>query len=244
MIALALLAAITFTPARPTVGDPITVTFPAPVTVQPAKEYEVVAQRGNQVIVRTFEAKTFTLRTSGGEEVMIPIHSVLPPNDKLQPAPLKPPRAETYPRAPFIAIGVAAVAAIAAWIAVVLLARRRIAKPEIVIDPVERFRSSVMAARSWAALADATRRYLAATDPRLGMELTTRELLARCDDPTVAEVLRQGDLEKFSPWGAVAADFRALVARALAVIPSVSEGPAWAGGAHADLDARDDEGRA
>jgi hypothetical protein len=228
---LILLAAITFTPVRPTVGDPITVTFPAPVTVQPAKDYEVVAHRGNQVVVRTFEAKTFTLRTSGGE-VIIPVHSVLKANDKLDPAPLKPPRAERYPRAPFIAIAIAAAAAIAAWIAVVVLARRRRPKPEIIVDPTEQFRATVLALRAgrWADLADATRRYLAATDPRLGMELTTRELLSECggraaafDCPTIAEILHQGDLQKFSPWGAAPGDFAALARRVLALIPEPVE---------------------
>ena len=81
---LLLLAAITFTPARPTVGDPITVDFPAPVTVQPSKDYEVVAQRGKSVVVRSFEPKTFTLHTSAGD-VMIPVHSVLKPTDPLPP---------------------------------------------------------------------------------------------------------------------------------------------------------------
>ena len=216
---VALLAAVTFTPARPTVGDPVTVTFPAPVTVQASPDYEVVSQRGSVVVVRSFEPKTFTLRTSAGDEVMIPIHSVLAPNDKMQPAPLKPPVVERYPRAPFIAIGVAALAAIAAWIAVAFLARRKKPQPEVVLAPAERFRAGVAAARSWAELADAVRRYLDATDPRLGSELTTRELLARCDDATVAEVLRQGDLEKFSPWGAGPGDLRALAGRALALIP-------------------------
>lgn len=217
---LILLATITFTPARPTVGDPITVTFPAPVTVQQSKDFEIVAQRGNQVVVRTFEPKPFVLHTSASD-VVIPVHSVLQGNDKLDPAPLKPPRAEEYPRAPFIAIGIAAAAAIAAWAAVILLARRRTPKPEIVVDPTEQFRTTVLTLRGerWADLADATRRYLAATDPRLGMELTTRELLARNDDPTVAEVLRQGDLQKFSPWGAAPGDFAALARRALALIP-------------------------
>ena len=211
---LLLLAAITFTPARPTVGDPITVNFPAPVTVQPSNDYEVVAQRGNRVVVRTFQPKTFVLHTSDGD-VMIPVASVLKPSDALAPAPLKPPRAEAYPRRPFIAIGIAALVAILAWVAVILLARRRVVLPEIVVDPAERFRS----ARTWAGLADAMRHYLATTDPRLGLELTTRELLARCDDPTVAEILRQGDLEKFSPWGAAPGDFDALARRALALIP-------------------------
>jgi hypothetical protein len=220
MIALALLAAITFTPARPTVGDPITVNFSAPVTVEPSKDYEVVARRGNSVVVRSFEPKPFVMHTSGGE-VVIPVHSVLQANDKLDPAPLKPPRAEKYPRAPFVAMAIAAAAAIAAWMAVILLARRRTPKPEVVVDPTEQFRATVLALRSdrWADLADAVRRYLASTDPHLGMELTTRELLARNDDPTVAEILRQGDLQKFSPWGAAPGDFTALARRALELIP-------------------------
>ena len=222
IVPLALLAAITinFSPARPTVGDPITVNFPAPVTVKPSKEYEILAQQGNRVVIRTFEPKTFVLHTSASD-VMIPVHSVLTSNDKLDPAPLKPPRMEPYPRRPFLAIAAAALAAIAAWTAVVLLARRRIPRPEIVVDPGEQFRRSVLAMRRdrWADLADATRRYLAATDPRLGMELTTRELLARTDDPTIAEILRQGDLEKFSPWGAAPGDFQALARRALSLIP-------------------------
>src|SRR5436190_1690246 len=134
-----LLAVITFSPTRPTVGDPITVNFAAPVTVAPSPEYEVIAHRGSQVVVRTFQPNPFALHTSGGD-VMIPVHSVLVPNDKLVPAPLKPPRAEGYPRAPFVAIGIAALAAFAAWAAVVLLARRRVTAPESIADPAEQFR--------------------------------------------------------------------------------------------------------
>ena len=221
MIAVLAAVAITFSPARPTVGDPITINFPAAVKVLPSPRYDVVAQRGNQVVVRTFEPKTFELHTSSGD-VMIPVYSVLKQDDKLDPAPLKPPRGEKYPRGPFVAIGIAALAAMAAWTAAALLARRR-AAPPVILDPAEVFRGSVAAAHSWAALADATRRYLAATDPRLGMELTTRELLARCDDPTVADVLRQGDLEKFSPWGAAPGDLDALAQRALGLIPPPAE---------------------
>jgi hypothetical protein len=220
MISVVLLAAITFTPQRPTIGDPITVNFDRPIVVQPSKEYEIVARRGSSVIVRTFEPKTFALHTSDGE-VMIPVHSVLKPNDKLDPAPLVPPRAEPYPRAPFVAIGIAALAAIAAWCGVWLLSRRRAPKPEIVIDPADRFRAALLEVRrdDWALLADATRRYLAAIDPRLGAELTTRELLTRCDDVTVAQILRQGDLQKFSPWGAAPGDATLLAERARTLIP-------------------------
>ena len=214
IIPLLLATAITFTPQRPTVGDPIVVNLPPAVTVQPGEGYEIVARRGNSVIVRTFEPKTFALHTSDGE-VMIPVHSVLAPDDKLEPAPLVPPRAERYPMMPFLAIALAAWIALLAWTFVFILARRRVAPPAIAIDPAEGIRR----ARDWAELADAVRRFLAATDPRLGLELTTRELLASSDDPTVAEVLRQGDLQKFSPWGAAPGDFDALRTRALALIP-------------------------
>ena len=173
------------------------------------------------VVFTLFEVvpKTFALHTSDGD-VMIPVRSVLAPADKLEPAPLVPPRAERYPRMPFVAMAVAALLAMLAWTGVFLLARRRVAQPAIVLNPAEEIRK----ARDWAGLADAVRRYLAATDPRLGLELTTRELLARCDDRTVAEILRQGDLQKFSPWGAAPGDFDALARRALALI--VPEPPA------------------
>jgi hypothetical protein len=74
----------------------------------------------------------------------------------------------------------------------------------------------------WAKLADATRLYLSSLSPHLGVELTTSQLLPRVDAqhvPVIAQILRQGDLEKFSPWGAPAADFDALALRALELIP-------------------------
>ena len=214
IIPLLLATAITFTPQRPTVGDPIVVNLPAGVTAQPGDGYEIVGRSGNSVVVRAFEPKTFALHTSDAD-VMIPVHSVLAPDDKLEPAPLVPPRAERYPVMPFLLIALALWIALLAWTFVFILARRRVAQPAIAIDPAEGIRR----AGDWASLADAVRRYLASTDPRLGLELTTRELLARCDDPAVAEVLRQGDLQKFSPWGAAPGDFDALRTRALALIP-------------------------
>jgi hypothetical protein len=76
---------------------------------------------------------------------------------------------------------------------------------------MDRFRASVGAARNWSQLADAVREYLAATT------LTTTEILDRTDSATVAEILRQGDLEKFSPWGPRAGDLIGLKRRALEV---------------------------
>lgn len=230
MLGIFFLALITtFQPARPTIGDAITIQFAAPTTVQPSADYEVVSQKGSTAVIRTFVPHTITVTgrsADGPVSVMIPIHSVLKPDDKLEPAPLKPPKAETWPRLPFIAIGIAALAAIAAWAAVIFLAKRRVPKPRIVIVPAEEFRSRVMAVRAdapmrWARLADALRAYLAAVRADLGAELTTSELLARTDHAPIAQILRQGDLEKFSPWGAPPADFDEIAKRALEI-------PAWA----------------
>jgi hypothetical protein len=235
MLGLLLLTAITtFQPPRPTVGDPITIDFATPTVVDPSPDYEVVSRGGNRVVIRTFVPRTIAVtgRTAEGPvSVMIPVHSVLKPDDKLEPAPLKPPRPEPWPRLPFVAIGVAVLAAIAAWTAVVLLAKRRTPMPRIVVAPVDAFRARVVALRRdaapmrWARLADAVRAYLAAVRNDLGAELTTSELLRRIDDDAVAKILRQGDLEKFSPWGATPANFDDALSRALE-IPVWAEPPA------------------
>jgi hypothetical protein len=237
MLAILLLTAITtFQPDRPAVGDPITIDFAAPATVDPSPDYEVISRNGRQVVIRTFVPHTIavTAKTADGPvSVMIPIHSVLKPDDKLEPAPLKPPKAEPWPRMPFVAIGVAALCAIAAWTAVVLLARRRKPKTVVVIVPSELFRSRVLGLRRaaigmrWAHLADAVRAYLASVRADLGAELTTKELLARVGEreqlheverrDAVAQILHQGDLEKFSPWGPLPADFDDAVNRALEI---------------------------
>src|SRR5438270_4759214 len=269
MGALLFLLITTFQPAKPTVGDPVTITFAAPTAVNPSADYEVVSRNGNSVVIRTFVPHTITVNAravDGPVSGLIPIHSVLKPDDKLQPAPLKPPKPEPWPRLPFIAIAIAALAAIAAWTAVVMMAKRRLPKPHIVIIPAEEFRRRVRSLRAdapkrWATLADAVRAYLAAVRADLGAELTTSELLARIGETErrrpagwtaagsaassdlageppavqppsrrryegaaaaiVATILRQGDLEKFSPWGAAPADFDGVAARGLEI-------PAWA----------------
>ncbi|MBV8544447.1 MAG: hypothetical protein JO093_17390 [Acidobacteria bacterium] len=269
MLALLFLLITTFQPPKPAIGDPITITFAAPTTVDPSADYEVISRNGNSVVIRTFVPHTITVNAHSAEgpvSVMIPIHSVLKPDDKLEPAPLKPPKPEPWPRLPFVAIGIAALAAIAAWIAVVILAKWRVTRPVIVVAPADEFRRRLRtlrpdAPKRWATLADIVRAYLAAVRTDLGAELTTSELLARIDEETerrrpagwtaagsaatseiageppalqppsrrrydgdaslVATILRQGDLEKFSPWGAAPADFDAIASQALAI-------PAWA----------------
>ena len=99
------------------------------------------------------------------------------------------------------------------------------------IPPDETFRAAVLALSDrtpmrWAKLADAVREYLAATT-EFGSDLTTSELLLRAaawpPHSIVAEILRQGDLEKFSPWGAAPGDFMAAATRALQLIPEPQE---------------------
>jgi hypothetical protein len=229
MGALLFLLITTFQPPKPTVGDPVTITFASPTTVEPSADYEVISRNGNSVVIRTFVPHTITVNgksADGPVSVMIPIHSVLKPDDKLEPAPLKPPKPEPWPLLPFVAIGIAALAAIAAWAAVVMLAKRSVAKPRVVVIPADEFRRRVRSLRPdapkrWATLADILRAYLAAVRPDLGAELTTSELLSRIDHPAIAQILRQGDLEKFSPWGAAPADFGDVAARALEI-------PMWA----------------
>jgi hypothetical protein len=229
MGALLFLLITTFEPAKPTIGDPVTITFASPTTVEPSADYEVISRGGNAVVIRTFVPHTIAVNgraADGPVSVIIPIHSVLKPDDKLEPAPLKPPRPEPWPRLPFVAIGIAALAAIAAWAALAMLAKRRLPKPVIVVVPSDEFRRRVRALRPdapkrWATLADIIRAYLAAVRSDLGAELTTSELLSRVDHPALAQILRQGDLEKFSPWGAAPADFEAISTQALEI-------PAWA----------------
>lgn len=226
MIVLAfVLAAVTATvsPPEPKVGDLITIEFPAPVTIEKSPSFEVVEQVGNRVIVRTFEPKPFIVNG-----VVVPVKSVLAPNDSLAPAPLAPPLEVPYPRAPFLAIALAAFAALVVWLAVWWRAKQA-AKPAIVVPALsaeERFRNAVIALRRsgehprrWAALADETRAFLAATR-HLGSELTTHELLPKLAerDAVVEDILRHGDYEKFAPGGRPAADFEEVAERALQIV--------------------------
>jgi len=218
MIPILLLVTASFRPPAPTVGDLITIEFQQAVRLDASPQYEIVSQRGRRVVIRTFEPKPFAISGRVGDvlfrNMVVPVHSVLTPRDNLSPAPLKPPRNEPYPWMPFVWIGVAALLAIGAWTAVVLLARRAAAAsaPKPAIPPDERFRKAVAAAKSWAQLADAVREYIGATTK------TTTEVLAQTSSSLLDEVLHQGDLEKFSPWGPRPGDLRELKRRALELI--------------------------
>lgn len=215
----------TFSPPAPTVGDWVTITFAGPVKLDPSPAYELVLQQGRRVVVRTFTPRPFALSgVTGGvrfRNLIVPVRSVLKPNDDLKPAPLTPPRAIPYPRAPFIAIAIAALLAVATWALAWYLARRAVRVIEPAITPDERFRRAVAEARThpdrWAVLADATRAYLAETRANLGSELTTTELVPRLDERehVVVDILRHGDMEKFSADGAPPRDFDEVASRAL-----------------------------
>ncbi len=234
MIFALLLVTATFRPAAPTVGDPIVIEFQQPVVLDSSPAYEIVSQQGGRVVVRTFQPRPFAIsgRTGGVHfrNMTVPVRSVLKPKDDLQPAPLQAPRPVPYPPLPFRLIVAAALAAAASWTAAYVLARRVRTRTAAAmpVSPAERFRSAVagLVQRKvpgrWAALADATRLFLASLSPHLGVELTTAQLLPRLDRdaaPVVAQILTLGDLEKFSPWGAPPADFERIAAAALDLIP-------------------------
>lgn len=230
-----LLVTASFRPAHPTVGDLITLDFKQPVTIEPSPQFEIVSQKGSRVVIRTFEPRPFAISGRAGDQrfrnLVIPVRSVLKPRDNMTPAPLKPPRPEPYPRLPFVAMGMAAIVALATWAVVLVLARRAAAArvPRPAVPPADRFRAAVIALRDhpnaprrWARLADALREYLAETG-ELRRDLTTTEVIARAASPVIAEILRQGDLEKFSPWGARPGDFAAVADRALELAPEERE---------------------
>jgi len=234
MITALFLAALTatFQPPKPTVGDLITINFMQPATLDPSPDFEIVSRRGSEVVIRTFKPASIALSgVSGGvrfRNLVVPVRSVLAPNDNLAPAPLAPPRIPSQPLVPLIAIAVALLLAIGGWITAYLLSRRKQIKPIVVLAPAERFRvavaKSAKAKQRWASLADATRAYLA--DRGFGAELTTSQLLAHLHDDVIEDVLSRGDLEKFSPWGAPAGDFDAIAAKALELIDRFEPQPA------------------
>jgi len=213
----------TIHPAAPTVGDPIAIDFPAPVALDRSPSYEIVSQHGAHAIVRTFEAKPFVVSGRMGnvtfKNLVVPVRSVLKGKDTMTPAPLIAPRAEAFPVSVMIAIAIL-VALIAIVVAALLRRRKKPAAVVPEVPPAERFRKAVLALRGepdtperWAKLADALRDYLAATGG-IGRELTTAEVVARMREPVVADVLRHGDREKFSPWG-TEGDFEAVTENVL-----------------------------
>jgi hypothetical protein len=234
MILILALVTATLQPASPKVGDLITVTFPAPVVLDASRDYEVVSRDGNRVVVRTFQPKPFalsgTMGTTRFRNLKVPVGSVLKQGDDLQPAPLAPPQPLPYPPLPWYAIAAAALCAIAAWVAW-WRGRERVEAVVPPLAPEERLRAAVRTLVEnpsyelrWAALANETRVYLNATRPNLTGDLTTTELLPRLGERerVVEEILRQGDLQKFSKRGAAPRDFEELAMQVLHVATGFS----------------------
>jgi hypothetical protein len=235
----------THTPAAPTVGDRVAVHFEIAgderVMLDRSAEYEVISSSRDGAVVRTFKPQPVVLsgRVTGPRgglafrRLILPMHSVLRKGDDGKPAPLTPPVAIPPPITSWIALAVAAAVAVAAWIVLYRMARQP-AIPAMAPPPApdEELRAAVAAIRSesslrWAALADATRHYLARMVPlQLGHELTTRELLAQLPSVSalsewqalVRQIVVEGDLDKFSPWGA-SAEIESILAETLRVLP-------------------------
>lgn len=234
---------VQYQPAQPRVGDPVTITYRVGsgqrVEVAAGENYEVVSSSPNGAVVRSFRPGAFVVQgaiagpdgrsTFRGPEVRV--GSVLGPKDDLKPAPLVPPRPVPRPAyARKLIWGAAAFAALA-WLALFALSRLR-PRHEAVGHFEERF-DFEMFVRSLhgrpltqvdiAELADATRRHLG-----LGLELTTTELLAslRADEHRLRvarEILSQGDLAKFAPWGSPAAGTDRLARAAESLITPAKE---------------------
>jgi hypothetical protein len=252
-VIVALLVAIvtsqaSVSPAKPTVGDAITIRMQgAPFEVRPSAEIEIVSASPNEVVLRSFRPGPlrveYETRVPGEVpatgSVEIEIASVLARDDKLEPAPLRPPRPLPRDDTAWVAIGVAAGVALLSWLALALLLRRRAtpALPQLPAfeDPAQAFRAALARIRSlhddeaeWVALSSATRAYLAATDAALGVELTTSELLVAmrrsgrrsAETAAVESILRGGDWAKFSPFGAPQVEIASLVDDAEALIPA------------------------
>lgn len=221
----------TFRPASPSVGDLIAIDFPQTVTLDASPSFEVVSHAGRHYVIRTFEPKPIALSGVAGDvrfrNLVVPVRSVLAPKDFQNPSPLKPPHALPPSPLPLILITAALLAAIAAWTAVWFRARRNRVTPQPVLTPADQFRVAVERARAskqhWASLADAVRAYLAQRG--FGSELTTSQLLPLVphEQQLISEILRLGDHEKFSPWGAPQDDFDALATRASAILAAYEE---------------------
>lgn len=240
---------VQYEPSSPTIGDLITVTYPDPgegkLSLLPDDGFEVVEVSGNRAILRTFRPGTIRvvgeILTPGQQTqrhtVEIEVRSVLSENDDLRPAPLVLPKPLERDRRPWWAIGIAALAALAAWTLLYFVSRRFVDTGDEdgswEVDPAAAFleRLNRIARLSdeeqrWQQLADSTRWLLPRIDPSLGPELTTSEVLdmlrkRRASDSVISlvdRILHGGDWAKFSPFGAPADPSRAVLtdARSLA----------------------------
>lgn len=217
-----------YEPAAPTVGDPVRIEYQivpgARIVPDVSSAYEIVSADGSTMIVRSFRPGPLTVagsveRDGGIREPFrgptIEVRSVLAEDDELQPAPLKPPVAPPAEKFPSVAIACAAGAALLAWAGVLLWKVKD--GPDTSLPPglEQTFRARLSALRlrpfeqeAVAEVAELTREFLARHDPAYARELTSTELISRLRESPdfrfagpVTDVLREGDLAKFSPWG-------------------------------------------
>lgn len=210
---------VRLSPAKPTVGDVIRVEVPGSTIASASGELEIVKREGPAIYVRSFRPGRRTLLVSLAEQpskrftLEVEIHSVLAPDDPLQPAPLVPPNLLPRDRRADIAVASAAAAALVSWALVFLLRGREraaVVTPARGADEIFLETVSLLARRSdreaAIALADATREYLAAIDARWSVELTSAELLAQLRGHRHADLVRRilwnGDYAKFAQWPA------------------------------------------
>jgi hypothetical protein len=243
-------------PAAPTVGDPIVITLTASpdarVSADASQQYEVVGSKGSQLTIRAFQPGNVPVSgvvlegaSSTPFRLTVKVKSVLKPDDRMQPAPLRPPKELPASMLPWKMIGGAVAVAAISWGMLAWAARRRAfarSGAGRLVSASTEFRAAVLAIRrlppedaNVAALGDATRRFFARLEGHLGRNLTTSELIgqlraAGVDAKTldvVREILGEADLAKFSPWGPHLHDSPALAGRALALAEiKRDEGPA------------------
>lgn len=252
LVGLGLGVPVEISPPRPTVGDPITIVFPeaegGTIRVEESSEYEIISVEGNRAVVRSFRPGEISVKGDvhhGRDRYSFPgleitIESVLEENDALEPAPLRPPADLPANRAAWWSIGIALTLAALLW---ALVARMR--EPPAAADagppraaPATELLQALEAARrlepaaARIAVGSAAREFLSRIRPEWSLDLTSRELRRALADggvpeqksATIAALLREADLEKFSPWGA-AEDRDALIeaARSLVDLDRVSE---------------------
>ncbi|MHB0969012.1 MAG: hypothetical protein ACYC7A_14605 [Thermoanaerobaculia bacterium] len=239
---LAAVLQVTRTPPAPTIGDTVSIAFPADVrevTFDDRDGLEIVSRNGNRAVVRIFRVGPMRLQGclthADGRRVRfhsleIPVHSVLKAGDSEEPSPLAPPLPLPDDRRPWIAVACAAGAALLAWTALLLLKRRR---PATILStsPGDELLAALEAAARLAdrdarliAAADAVRRFLdgVGAAPRA---LTSGELATVLREHGVAgrpveiveQLLRAADAAKFSPWGSEVEDDRAIMSEAGAI---------------------------
>jgi hypothetical protein len=245
-----LIAPPAIAPPHATIGDRVTITYPidasSRVSIDESPDYDLISVSGNRVVLRSFKPGAFIVKAriehpgTAPEpvETRVTIESVLAKGDKLQPAPLRPPKPVAMPTEPWKAIAIAALVAAFAWIGVWYRAHRKTA-PTVIEEPLlapddefrnrlRKIRTSPPADARWAELADAVRAYLARTRPDLGRDLTSSEIvriLRRSGEPvestdTISMILAEADWVKFSPWSSRREDLAQLIERAERLVPA------------------------